>query len=393
MTLQHNPGTYYSIHGDLLFVVIDVAKVATYSDYRYVCDVYVGAEQVARLKAFPRPDNGMGVFNVANVLRSYIAATFNPTANQLRAQELGSGEFFLAATLKFGDEYDFVLYTNVLVDAARTYFNHYNGRLIGENTKLDDYLDKPLTARPTRTPISNGAANNFIPYLPTDTDNVTIEVKSYTEGGSLINTYSTNIAPSAANTLQLYNVAVPLLNSLSPGLIPSGIASYYTVQFLNPNISDEPLYRFDLVCEARYETFRMHFLNRFGGFETRELDKVSRKTIDIEKSEYGKLGYTMDSSGVITYKNSNNVYNETRAVYASQYKEKMTLNTDILSDDEYQWLGDLILSPMVFIEMSGHFIPCAIKENNYEFKKRINDKLTNLTLNIEFGEQFNTQYR
>jgi len=393
MTLQHNPGTYFSVHGDLLFVVIDVAKVATYADYRYICDVYVGADQVARLKAYPRPDNGMGVFNVGNILRSYVAAVFNPAAGQLRAQELGSGEFFLAATMKFGDEYEFVSYSDVLVDSARTYFNHYNGRLLGENTTLDNYLDKPLSARPLTSTISISAMFNFVPYLPTDTDNVTVEVKSYTEGGTLINSYSSAIAPSLANTMQLYNVGPGTLNALSPGLIPSGVASYYTVQFLNPNISDEPLYRFNLVCETRYETFRMHFLNRFGGFETRELDKVSRKTIDIEKSEYGKLGYTMDSSGVVSYVNANNVYNETRAVYASQYKERMTLNTDILTDTEYQWLGDMILSPMVFIELGGYFVPCAIRENNYEFKKRINDKLTNLTLNIEFGEQFNAQYR
>lgn len=101
----------------------------------------------------------------------------------------------------------------------------------------------------------------------------------------------------------------------------------------------------------------------------------------------------MNASGEVDYYNSNNVYNETRSVYASQYKEKMTLNTDILTDEEYDWLADLILSPMVFIEMNSYFIPCVIVRNNYEFKKVINDKLTNLTIDIEFGEQFNAQYR
>lgn len=392
MTLQNNPGTYYSAHGDLLFVIIDVAKVATYADYRYVCDVYVGSELVTRLKVFPRPDNGMGVFNVGKIIRAYLAATFNPTGNAVRAQELGLNEFYVDATMKFGEEYDFTLYTNILVDSERRYFNHYNGRLLGSNTTLSSYLDKPLTVRPLINTVNWYSEFCFVPYLPTDTDNVTVEVKSYTENGTLINSYSTNIAPSGANILQQYNVAPGALNTVSPGVIPL-VANYYTVQFLNPNISDEPLYRFNLVCETRYEIFRLHFLNRFGGFESRELDKVSRKVIDIEKSEYGKLGYTMDSSGVVSYKNSNNVYNETRAVYASQYKEKMTLNTDILTDDEYEWLGDMILSPMIFIEMDGYLVPCAITENNYEFKKRINDKLTNLTINIEFGEQFNAQYR
>jgi hypothetical protein len=391
--IQNNPGTYYSAHEDLIFVVIDVAKSATYADYRYVCDVYISSTLVARLKAYPQPDNKMGIFNVTDIIRSYVSATFNPTALQIRAQELGSAEFFIEATMKFGDEYNFVLYTNVTVDSARTYFNHYNGRAIGQTTALSAYVDKPLTVRPLTTPVKENAAFCFIPYFPTDTDNVTVEIKSYTKSGSLLGTYSTNIAPSAANTMQLYNVASAAINAASPALIANGVTGYYTVQFLNPNITGEPLYRFDLVCEGKHEIFTMHFLNRFGGMESRDFTKVSRKTIDIEKSEFGKLGYTMNSSGVISYKNSNNVYNEIKSVYSSHYKEKMTLNTDILTDDEYDWLGDLIISPMVYIETSGYFIPCAITNNNYEFKKVVNDQLTNLTIEIEFGEKFNAQYR
>jgi hypothetical protein len=396
ITIQHNPGTYFSAHGDVLFVVCDIVKASdpvTYPDYRYICDVYIGAILIARLKSYPRPDNKMGVFNVGNIVRGYLSSVFNPSAGQLRAQQMGLGEFFIGATMKFGDEYNFVLNTNLTVDSERTYYNHYNGRLLGILTNLSSLVDKPITARPLTTPISQNANFCFIPYLPTDTDNVTLEIKSYTKAGLLLGTYSTNIAPASANTLQLYNVSRNVINTASPGLIDPVVAGYYTVQFLNPNITGEPIYRFDLICEAKHEIFTVHFLNRYGGFESRDFTKVSRKVIDIEKSEFGKLGYVMDSSGVVTYKNANNVYNETRSVYASQFKEKMTLNTDILTDSEYQWLGDLILSPMSFIEIGGYFIPMSIVSNNYEFKKVINDQLTNLTIEIEFGEQFNAQYR
>jgi hypothetical protein len=43
--------------------------------------------------------------------------------------------------------------------------------------------------------------------------------------------------------------------------------------------------------------------------------------------------------------------------------------------------------------MEDRFVPVIITNNNYEHKKVINDDLTNLTLNIEFGDRFNTQYR
>lgn len=395
MTLLDSPGSLYSAHGDLIFTVADIVKASdpvTYPDYRYVCDVYIGTTLVARLKSYPRPDTKIGIFNVANIIRNYIAATFNPLApnvTDLAAQTLGENEFWVKATMKFGEEYALTLTTNLLVDSERAYFNHYNGRMLGSNTSLTDYVNKVLSVRPSATPVNDDDDFCFIPFYtffaPTP-----ILISSFTKAGAPMGTYATSHGSSFDGLIILYNFSPTAINTVSPGLIVPGVTGYYTVRFGG---AFAPTYRFNLTCESQHEVFTIHFLNRFGGFESRNFTKVSRKTIDIERSEFGKLGYTMDTSGVISYKNSNNVYNETRSVYASQYKEKMTLNTDNLTDDEYTWLGDLILSPMVYVEMDGYFIPCMITANDYEFRKSINDKITNLTMNIEFGEQFNAQYR
>lgn len=394
LTLQHTPGTYYSAHGDLLFTILDAAKAgdpATYPDYKYVCDIWVDGLQVARLKSAPDPSNLCGIFNIGNIVRSYVASVFNPTASQLRAQQSGAGEFKVDVICRFGEEYGFTIYTNLLEDSTRTYFNHYNGRLLGQATNLSDFLNKALTARPTRTPVYRNSNFNFVPFIPTDTDNVTLTIRAYSSG-ALMGTLTQAYAPSAANVLQIYNVSPGAINAHTPGFINSAIG-YYTVEFVTPNISDDSLYRFDIVCEAIHEVFTLHFLNRFGGFESRSFTKVSRKTVAIEKSDFGKLPYIMNSSGQISYHNPNNVYNETRSIYASQYTEKMVLNTDILTDAEYQWLGDLVLSPLVYMEMNGYFIGVTIAETNYEYRKVINDELTNLVVNIEFGDQLNAQYR
>ena len=409
ITIQANPSTYYSVNGDVLFVVCDIVKASdpvTYPDYRYVCDIYVASTLVARLKAYPLPDNKMGVFNVGNILRSYMATTFSPTS-AIRAQQLGVNEFNLVATMKFGEEYSTTLTTNITVDSARTYFNHYNGRMLGVLSNLSDLTDKPLTTRTVYTalsvlntgyPVDVNNKNNYVPYLPSTTGSVTLTITSWTAAGVQINTQNVAYSPAAANTQQLYNLSPTVINAAYPGLIPLTVASYYTVQFVNAVILLDRIIRFNLTCEPKFDIYNIHFLNKWGGFESRGFNKVSRKVIDVDKSEFGKLGYTLDSSGVVSYKDSNNVYKDNRTVFSSHYKEKMTLNTDVLIDIEYTWLAELILSPMVYIEMedsSGtvYFVPCVITENNYEFRKRVNDKLTNLTLQIEFGDQFNTQYR
>lgn len=395
--IRYSPDSdYYSAHGDILFTVMETVKAIdpiTYPDYKYVCDVYVYGNLAVRLKAVPRPDNQIGIFSISNVVRNYINQGFEPSANQLRCQKLGAGQFYVNTQLKFGEEYGFVTYPNILTDSERNYFNHYNGRLIGQTTKLTDYLDKALSVRPYATPVYRNSAFCFIPFLPTDDTVINLIIKSYS-GGTLVGTTTQPFTPTAAssNEQQLFNVSPAAINAVSPGFISSYI-DYYTIEFNTTNITGDSIYRFNLVCEARYEVFTVHFLNRFGGFESKEFTKVSRKSIDIEKSEFGKINYYMESNGNLLFYNSTKVYNEIRTVYASQYKEKMTINTDIISDAEYQWLADLVISPRVYMEMNNYFLPIIVTGSNYEFKKVINDDLTNLTLNIEFGEQLNAQYR
>lgn len=379
------PGSYYSAQGDLIFVVYEATKAndpVIYPDYKYVADIYIGSTQVARLKKVPQPDNKRGVFNIGDIIRSYVSANFNPIAATLKAQELSLAEFFIKATVKFGEEYSFVTYTNLTVDSERTYYNHYNGRLIGANTILPNYAALVASSRPLTTPVRRNATNCFIPYFATSSGSLAVEFKAYDEGNNLTGTDTTSVTVTTANDMVMINVAPPRSSVILT------TTKYYTVK-----IGSTSLYTFVLTCEPRFDTYTIHFLNKLGGFETREFTKVSRKSLAITKTDFGRLPYTIDASGNVAYYNGNNVYNETRSTYASQFTEKLTLNTDILSDSEYTWLAELVVSPLVYIENGSYFIPVAITGNNYDFHKVVNDKLTNLTIDIEFGEQFNAQYR
>jgi hypothetical protein len=392
ITIQAVPLAYSSIQGDLIYTVAEVVHTAdpiTYPNYKFVGDVYVGATLVARIKKVPDPVTKIGIFNVGQIVRNYMATTFNPTAAAIVAQRIGAGEFSLAVTMKFGEEYAFTTYTNLVTDSTRTFFNWYYGRYGSQG--MTAFTDKVVSTRPLITPIRCDSSFNLIPFFPSDTDNITVRFKSYDYASALVTSYNLVVTPSAANELIIINASKTAINAGSPGMINDGV-KYYTVQFDTPNISDDVTYRFNMDCECIFDRYTLHFLNKYGGFESKDFTKVSRKTIDIEKKDFGKLPYTVDSSGVVSYLNSNNVFNETRSVYSVQYKEKMVLNSDLLTDQEYAWLQDLILSPMVYIEDS-FFHPVIIAETNYEPKKNVNDDLTNLTINIEFGQQLNAQYR
>lgn len=383
------PGEYFSAQEDLLFVVYEATKAnypVTYPDYKYVADIYVGTTQVARIKRVPRPDNKMGVFNIGNIVRNYVSAAFNPAPTGFQSQQLGQGVFYLDVTVKFGEEYAFTLYTNLTVDSQRRYYNHYNARMPGQSTILGNYINKVVSTRPYATPVYTSDSFCFLPYLPTSTEPIGIEIKSYNNAGLNLGTITSNITAAGIDTLQSLNVAPKVLREAAAGVLDG--ADYYTVE-----IAGNSTYRFNLVCEPRYTNYTLHFLNKFGGFESRNFGKVSRKNINITKTDYGRLPYNVNADGMVSYHNTNGVYNQTKPVYASQFTEKLILNSDILTDEEYNWLAELVVSPMVYLQQGAYFLPCNISENSYEYKKTINDKLTNLTLNLEFGDTYNAQYR
>lgn len=513
IVINTNPGAYFSANGDLIFVIYEATKAndpITYPDYKYLADVYIDVTQVVRIKKVPQPDNKRGVFNIGDVIRNYVQSIFNPISG-LQAQQLGLNEFYINATVKFGEEYGFTTYTNVTEDIERTYYSHYNGRMFGQLTILTSYVDLVTSTRPYLNYVALTDNYSFISYLPTSTSAVPVQIisngvttynttitptiipvliegtfnlteatspdlidgngqlkingvdvfditstgtgtynmpagSSYsfeslttlsttatnpkirvtitrgttviydkqvaaTPGASMVKTgivqkdtaytftivttdttstvtlidIADNTAVNLVAPLQVLNIAPSIINALSPGLITDG---YYTVK-----IGATSIYRFNIICEPRFEIFTLHFLNKFGGFESREFTKVSRKVLAITKTEFGKLPYTIDASGNVNYYNANRVYNEQQSVYASQYTEKITLNTDILSDAEYQWLSELILSPLIYVRQNGYFVPCSIIQSNYTFNKFVNDKITNLTIDINFGDQSNTQYR
>jgi hypothetical protein len=384
MVIYSTPVSYASVHDDLIYTVYDPHSTdpINYPNYKYIGDVYVGSVMVARIKKVQDPTTDVGIFNIGQIVRNYLSLQFNPTANVLIAQQIGDGSFRVQVTMKFGEEYLYTSYYNLLSDSPRIFFNNYNGRLVGALTSLLSKTDKLASdcSLSGQTSLSNNYS--FIPYFPTTTSPVSALVTP-TGGGSA---FTSVFTPANALDLQVLNISPGALNAVHAGAITATTTSY-TVAI------GAQVYYMKVICEPIYESFTIHFLNKYSGFETKIFNKVSRRTIDITKKDFGKLPYTVDSGGQVSYRNSNGVYNESRSVYASQYVEKLALNSDFITDAEYKWLEDLVLSPMVYIEDSGYFFPCLITDTTYELKKNVNDDLTNLAISIEYGRTLNAQFR
>jgi hypothetical protein len=394
--LKYEPVQFSSAHGDLVYVVFDTVKAnsPSFPNFKYVADVYVGGVMVSRLKAFPDPVNNFGVFNIGNIVRNYVDSQLtSPNFGAIKSDVLFNyGKF---VEVKFGNEYGAtpVLSTNLLLSTGLNCYNYYTGRLVGAFENLSPYYGRVVSTRPLRTNYMSGTSKYLIPYFANDA-NYRIHIDSYTSAGSFISGIDINVTTPEIDTLTIYNLSVVNINANHPAIIPSN-AAYYTVRFENldpPAGWQDITYRFDIVCEPRYQVYTLHFLNRLGGYESYSFSKRSKRLIDIQRKDFTKLKYTIDSNGDMQY-SSGYVMNDDAVTYYGNFKERLELNCDWLTEAQLTWLSELVKSPQVYIEENGYLVPFKITDQSFEYKQRAGDRNFNLKIAGEYGDVKNVQYR
>jgi hypothetical protein len=380
MTFESTPANYSSINDSLIYVVYDAhaADSVTYPNYKYVAEIWINGTQVFTGKYFPNPTTNRGIMDFSTIIREYCIASLSPTGTGILAQELSEGSWRLSVVIKMREEYSGTVGSVILTDSTRIFYNHYNARK-SDFTILSSYTDKPLSNRSTSIDLQFTSSNFFIPYFATTTTPFNVVIT----GGT--STRTKTITPTTTNTIQLLNISPVAINNDYAGNFTSSTSSY-TVQVGGIT------YNVNVVCDGLYSNFYVHFLNKFGGFETMLFNKVSKYSYEAERKTYQQLPYRVSSSGVVSVKSGSIMYQQ-KTEFAGRIKEKLKVSTDWLSDTDYQWLSELVCSPIVYIEDTGTLYPVIISDTNYEFKKHIVDGLVNLSINVEFGSTYKTQFQ
>jgi hypothetical protein len=136
----------------------------------------------------------------------------------------------------------------------------------------------------------------------------------------------------------------------------------------------------DLDCK-RYDTYRLHWLNKYGVF-----DSFTFSLVSIEESSIQSYGYQRDP-GVwdnASYEYTTNVGQMIN--FAKTKTEKLTLNSDWINQDVQHWLiNSLYDSPVVYLEVpyGSGFEPVKVTNSTYQNKNRRRDGLIQETVTID----------
>lgn len=398
ITINSSPDIYSSLHAPLWFVLSSTNTAQT--NFKYVCDIYVGGNLVTRLKSFPQPTSSKGIFNVAPVVRNYWASYFKPDVVTPSAFSYTGSDIYVDYELKFGEEYGGTTYTNLTTTTKRGY-NYVQDFLYTPNSPMyltpleyeTQYQGVYLSNRDysniyfNKERLQNGFL--FLSFL-SDAENTT---KSHSIDVSVYNgTTTTNYtgAGTSFKDFALLDISPRALNDYLGTSAISSTSVYYDVKIkIAGNLKDTA--RVYLNC-TQHDVVTLHFLNSLGGYDTIDFTQVNRQTRNIEKSSFESIEWEY-SSNYMNRANSYGVLYGGSNQFSTRQKLTYRLISDWLSYVDYLWVKQLIASPEVYLERGSNFLPVQIGTNTWSEKKRYADKTYNLELDINIGNEINSQFR
>ena len=170
--------------------------------------------------------------------------------------------------------------------------------------------------------------------------------------------------------------------SITPSTILVGAASY-TIQLRdNTNALTSEKFTFNIEQEcSKYAPVRVAWLNRLGGFDSHNFNMKSIEKIDVKKDNYDQQTNTLGINSYDYQKKSRGT-----TTYNVELMEKVTINSNYLTEEESEWMEDLVTSPNIYIENdSNEFIAANLNQRNIVKKTSLNDKLMQYTFELSYS--------
>ena len=389
ITIENEPGDIAPVYSDLTYTLSSTNTALT--NFKFVAVIKDAAGTIlAKLKAPLYTGTNYGVFNISRILQNYVTFDF-AQATTIPAKCSNS---FIAYSVEFGEEYNGTEYLNLTSDTGKYAWNGLYSKWDSE--LISDYeITFPGTARKFLTTIRRRRVTreqyDYLYFMRGGTalgaDRV--EVKAYDAAGNATTSVIKQVLNASNKDEYLLRMAAGVvnLNQITSGNLYSGTAGsvvpvgtvYYTLQVKNN--TDDPgseAYRFDIVEEcSKYPTRVLYFLNRLGGFETLRCSMLNRDVYSVERKQLKRntYGFTGTQYGRDTTAHG-------IASYSTTKSRKVILNTDFLNELEWQWVDELISSPVVYLDGN---IPVNITNTQVEVFD-LNDGPQQLRIEVEYTE-------
>lgn len=369
-------------------------------NFQYVYDIFTGNTGIglpqARIKLLPRPIINNCVFSPARILESYVSYDLNI---QNITASTNSINHITPYTILFGEEYG-LLSTGTTIYSGMTFISGYTFNGVQQYNQLPTwkFTDYALSASTSKFLTYQPRSGVFIKnttdrgtlsfmqniYAGSSLSATTQEIVVYQySGGS--KTYDFVITGTTGQIVHIPSGIWNLNNNLSGSTIINPSTDYqYTIQIfdLKAAISEALLYKIDTDC-SKFQTVRIQFLNRLGGFDYINFTLVSRDYVNSNRKEYKRVlpyNYVVGERG--------------RTVIDIDANKTHLATSDWMNQDTSDWFEELITTNEAYvISSTGVATPIIITVNAQEMKKNINydTKMINYEITYEDAFKLDTQ--
>ena len=215
---------------------------------------------------------------------------------------------------------------------------------------------------------------------------LTLFVELFDISGSSISSASVGLTSSQLKVLSVGPQEIINNTTITASDFDSCYRYYVYVDVAGISSSEVYYIYLDTDCK-RYATNRLHWLNKFGVWDSFTFTLVSVTSSNIESSGYSREKGVWNNTSY-TYP----LYQGEKVTYSKRATDQLTLNSDWIKEDVQQWLvRGLLESPIVYLEQSNGFEPVNINTSTYQFKTRRRDGLIQEQITIDRTYSFTSQ--
>lgn len=135
----------------------------------------------------------------------------------------------------------------------------------------------------------------------------------------------------------------------------------------------------EAVCEPKYQELQVIFYNKFGALQIMPFYKKSIDSINTNSDSYKRN--LMEFATDPTY---NTEKHQIRQFHVTG-KESITMNTGFIQESFNEVIKQMMLSEQVWVDNGTEVLPITLNTSSLQFKKSVNDKLINYTVDFEYA--------
>lgn len=387
----------------------------TYDNMKYVFNIKNNLTQeiIITTKVFPDISNGWGYYDIHSIVKNLFDYTWLQkycNSDDLVEHQLDPylSQGKIEILVEIGEEYYIGQdLTQVLNQQSSTFWVHnyipriferplsssnnsylYNAfNALGNGHYYASHRPRNSNAKIYYSAISNNKDPIYIPYF---TDNFSgWNVKTYDANGSLLTNNSMSYSWSPVGTeptwFQFNFSPFAINNALGSTIVNIDSINYYIVETISGD-----KFTIYLDCDPDQSAIQLHFMNSYGMFETARFKCANRLMMNVQRKSFERKDVTFETEKV-RYA-IQKAYNERKINYDGIISHSYKLTMDYITDEEYEWLAELIYSPQVYLynQDSGMLYPVTIKNTDYEYVKHKYDRLRTLQIDVELNLNKNT---